>query len=118
MSYFIANIKIPLEIKADDSFDPMMDYISVEIEKCEKLPEKVDISIVQTNFFEQIKSLLLTQPSVIENEIKDENTNNELVFVPEELNKINTKNKKKFKNITFKNYSEKTKYRNTIKNHY
>ena len=73
MSYFIANIKIPLEIKADDSFDPMIDYISVEIEKCEKLPEKVDISIVQTNFFQQIKSLLLTQPPVIENEIKDKN---------------------------------------------
>ena len=118
MSYFIANIKIPLEIKEDDSFDPMIDYISVEIEKCEKLPEKVDISIVQTNFFQQIKSLLLTQTPVIENEIKDKNINNQVVLVTEELNKINTKDKRKIKNITFKNYSEKTKYRNTIKNHY
>jgi hypothetical protein len=115
----MANIKIPIELKDDTSITPMIEYISIDIEKCENLPEKVEISNVQNDFFEKIKTLLTKERQIInENEIMQTHEEpDRLLIMPQEIKK--KKNIHKSNNITLKNYSEKskTKYRNTMKNY-
>jgi len=54
----MANIKLPLSIKPDGYIEPLIEYISISIDKCDSLPERVDPTISQTDFFKQIQSLL------------------------------------------------------------
>ena len=130
----MAYIKIPIEIKDDTIITPMIEYISIDIEKCENLPEKVEISNVQKDFFEKIKSILTKESQITEenenihenvhenvhenlHENVHENQPERLKILPHEIKK--QKNLHKTNNITLKNYSEKskTKYRNTMKNY-
>jgi hypothetical protein len=126
MSLIMANIKIPIELKDDTTITPMIEYISIDIEKCENLPEKVEISNVQKDFFEKIKSILTKESQITEkneniHENEDENIvenqPDKLKILPHEIKK--PKNIHKSNNITLKNYSEKskTRYRNTMKNY-
>jgi hypothetical protein len=38
--YAYANIKIPIEIKQDNQFEPLKDYIHIEFTPCYELPDK------------------------------------------------------------------------------
>jgi hypothetical protein len=82
----MANIQIPIEILEDESFELMPEYISIQIENCDQLPEKKNLTNVQTSLLEQIKDA-----------IEKKRQRGELVQVP-----LERAIKKRPNNITFK----------------
>ena len=110
MSYLMANIKLPIEVDKDGTINPMIDHISIDINNCETLPDKVDISIIKTEFLEKIKNLLGFEQKQKHSpgEISDK-----LIISAEEIGKTQ---KSKSKNTTFKNYMSKKTYNTTNKN--
>lgn len=109
MSYVMANIKLPLLVSQDGGITPLIDHISIVVENCDKLPEKIDTDESHSDFMEQIKSVLYANTS--QNEIAPPPTEN-IMVLPEEI--IGTK-RSPCQNITLKNYKNQAKYRNTAK---
>ena len=103
MSYVMANIRMPLSIGENGDVTPLIEYISIEIEKCDVLPEKVNTTEVKSIFLSQIESILSTPIKEPENNI---------VILPEE---IQTSKKPRSQNITLKSYKGSSKDRNTTK---
>jgi hypothetical protein len=97
--YVMANILIPIEILEDESFELMPEYISIQIENCNKLPEKKNLTNVQTTLLEQIRHA-----------IEKKHLLGEQLQLPKER-----PSKKRPQNITFKRYSSASS-RNTIRN--
>jgi len=52
--YVMANIKLPIRINDDGSTSPLTDYITFELEKCDKLSENITRSNIQEEFIENI----------------------------------------------------------------
>jgi len=82
----MANIQIPIEILEDESFELMPEYISIQIDNCDLLPEKKNLTNVQTSLLEQIKDAIEKKRQL-----------GELVQVP-----LERAIKKRPNNITFK----------------
>jgi hypothetical protein len=100
----MANIQMPILVK-NGTLKPLSEYIKIQIEACEKLPEKnieTDGSIM-----DQINRILAEQDNVPPKEVR-------LVVSKDEL--LETKSKKQRKNISFKNTS-KTMSKYTMKNY-
>uniref|UniRef100_A0A6C0D2U6 Uncharacterized protein n=1 Tax=viral metagenome TaxID=1070528 RepID=A0A6C0D2U6_9ZZZZ len=98
--YVMANIQIPIEIIDDDSFELMPEYISIQIENCLELPEKRNLTNVQSTLLEQIKEA-----------IEKRRLQNEKVQLP-----LDKPAKKRPQNITFKRYTNASS-RNTMRNY-
>jgi len=117
MKYVMANIKLPLSIKPDGYIEPLIEYISISIDKCDSLPERVDPTISQTDFFKQIQSLL-SEKSISNEPIIEPPVEINLTILPDEI--AYHKDKNAPKNSTLKNYKgiSSKKYRSTMKNHH
>ena len=122
--YIFANVKIPIEIKNNNTYEPLTEYINIEYTKCNELPKKN----TQNNNFSFINNL----KQIFENENKidseSQTDNNDLSMIindekkEDEIQKIiiqkdeiknNNKNKN---NISFKTKIRKNnKY--TLKNY-
>ena len=123
MSYVMANIKLPLLVKPDGDVMPLIDHISIDIERCDELPEKVDTNDAELSFMEQIKNILsiTDDPSAISiktaiqdnpaNPYEISPTGNIMIFPEEILGTIRPPSQ----NITLKNYRNTAKHRNTVK---
>jgi hypothetical protein len=97
-NYILANIKIPMEINEDGSFETLPDYLTILFENLKELPSPSDNDYNNEYIKQQIKSLL-----------NNNNNNNSIIpplteIIPtisqNELN--NRKNRHHKKNITFK----------------
>lgn len=98
--YVMANIQIPIEILEDNSLSPLSEYMTIEINKCDALPEKKDTHC--PSLLEKINALFTTtteKPSTTDEEISIS------------LNDISTKKTKPRNNTSFKNMpSSKSRY--------
>lgn len=61
--YVMANIKIPIQINAIGKTAPLMEYISIAIEKCDTLPQKSIENIKDISIIDLINSALLDTTS-------------------------------------------------------
>ena len=59
----MANIKIPIQINAAGKTTPIMEYISIAIEKCDTLPQKSIENIKDISIIDLINSALLDTTS-------------------------------------------------------
>jgi len=98
--YVIANIQIPIEILENEKLELMPEYISIQIQNCEQLPEKKNLTNVQSSLLEQIKD------AVERKRLQDEK-----VLLP-----LDRPIKKRPQNITFKQYRQPSS-RNTLRNY-
>ena len=101
----MANIRMPILVK-DGTLEPLSEYIKIQIESCDKLPQKntdTDGSIM-----EKINRILAEQ----EDEIQTKKPN--LFITKDEL--LENRHKKPRKNLSFKNTS-KTMSKYTMKNY-
>ena len=100
IEYVNALIQIPIKVLEDETFEIMSEYMSINIENCDELPEKGDIASLQMSMHEQIKKAL-----------EKKRLEKEKVVLPAEKPP-----KKRPQNITFKRYSNKrAASRNTAK---
>lgn len=63
IQYVMANIKIPIQINATGKTAPLMEYISIAIEKCDTLPQKSIENIKDISIIDLINSALLDATS-------------------------------------------------------
>jgi hypothetical protein len=126
--YIYANVRIPITLKPDNTIETLNDYIKIEFEKCDGLPEK-NSEPVNYDIITKIKSLLnaeeetekvneeyqeeektITCSPVEKHETKEE----PLTITMEEL--LNKTKKKFSNNTTFKKYKSRH-LRNTMRVH-
>uniref|UniRef100_A0A6C0JLH9 Uncharacterized protein n=1 Tax=viral metagenome TaxID=1070528 RepID=A0A6C0JLH9_9ZZZZ len=124
--YVIANIKIPMEVNEEGSYNPLPDYITMSFEKILESPQKPEVSYNNDYIRDQILSLFNSHNQEI---IKDaeseteESDSSESDPSKEEIHPIisydelrNKQHKTHNKNISFKNKkSSTTKY--SVKNY-
>jgi hypothetical protein len=65
--YVYANIRIPILVNSDDELEPLADYLTLEFEPCDALPEKPKQGVDYSVILEKLRELL--QPS---SEIQEE----------------------------------------------
>ncbi len=100
IEYVNALIQIPIKVLEGEAFEIMSEYMSINIENCDELPERGDIVSLQMSMHEQIKKAL-----------EKKRLEKEKVIVP-----TDKPPKKRPQNITFKRYSNKrAASRNTAK---
>lgn len=131
--YVFANLRVPIEVFENKSYNIMNDYLNVSVEKCEELPEKQSQN---TNLMDQLFSICfnsqyesvnagidkIEQELSVENRVEDQEPKE-----PKELNiennilvKKNDKIIKKRENATFRkrpficNRYTRRKYSNNI----
>jgi len=63
IQYVMANIKIPIQIDTKGKTTPLMEYISIAIEKCDALPRKSVENIKDISIIDLINSALLDTTS-------------------------------------------------------
>lgn len=125
--YIYANVRIPITLKPDNTIETLNDYIKIEFEKCDGLPEK-NSEPVNYDIITKIKTLLnaeeereekieenqeeetITCSPVEKHETKEE----PLTITMEEL--LNKTKKKPSNNTTFKKYKNRH-LRNTMRVH-
>lgn len=130
--YIYANVRIPITLKQDNTIETLNDYIKIEFEKCDGLPEK-NSEPVNYDIITKIKTLLNveqdaeeeTEEKVEENQEEQEpitcspvekhETKEELLTITmEEL--LNKTKKKPSNSTTFKKYKSRH-LRNTMRVH-
>lgn len=130
--YIYANVRIPITLKPDNTIETLNDYIKIEFEKCDGLPEK-NSEPVNYDIITKIKTLLNveqdaeeeTEEKMEENQEEQEpitcspvekhETKEELLTITmEEL--LNKTKKKPSNSTTFKKYKSRH-LRNTIRVH-
>lgn len=129
--YIYANVRIPITLKQDNTIETLNDYIKIEFEKCDGLPEK-NSEPVNYDIITKIKTLLNAEQDVEEEtekkmEEKQEEKNitcspvekhetkeEPLIITMEELS--NKTKKKLSNNTTFKKYKSRH-LRNTMRVH-
>lgn len=108
----MANIKMPILVQ-NGSLQPMSEYIKIQIEACDELPEKnldTDGSIM-----EKINRILAEQEDAETKPDTNEKQELQLTVTMDEL--LENRFKKPRKNLSFKNTS-KTMSRYTMKNYH
>lgn len=109
--YLIANIKIPIEVKANGSIEPLKDYIDIEFSKCSELPKKQDTQVNYAFVMNNIKNLLSEEteekiPDEKEQEVPEEKEEQKIMVLKSEIknkvlkNNFNTSFKVKPKSIS------------------
>jgi len=71
--YVIANIRIPVTIKPDNTFIPLTDYISVEFTEADALPPKKENAQNQDMVMDSLNLFLNSKKPLLEPEPKKEN---------------------------------------------
>lgn len=128
----MANIKIPIQINSAGKTTPIMEYISIAIEKCDTLPQKSIENIKDISIIDLINSALLdttayqntptVTPVVAEPVSEDEyktDEKEETVIQPLSVSKLEIESKKKGRvrqNTTFK-HKQRAFSRYSVKNH-
>jgi hypothetical protein len=56
--YIFAKIMLPLRILPDGGTEPMTEHITIEIEKCDKLPDKQNMSLLNMEITNKITSFM------------------------------------------------------------
>ncbi len=124
-NYIYAIVKIPILLTENEKIETLNDYIKIEFDKCDKLPEKNN-EPVNANIISRIKDVLnddkceeidknrekipdTTCPSNEEHEITKEDT---LTVTIDEL--LNKPKHKSSQNVTFKKYKNRH-LRNTMR---
>ena len=69
-NYIYAIVKIPILLTENEKIETLNDYIQIEFEKCDNLPEK-NIHPVNNDIVSRIKEILNS------NEVEENNANNE-----------------------------------------
>lgn len=69
-NYIYAIVKIPILLTENEKIETLNDYIQIEFEKCDNLPEK-NIHPVNNDIVSRIKEILNSD------EVEENNTNNE-----------------------------------------
>lgn len=122
--YIYANVRIPITLKPDNTIETLNDYIKIEFEKCDGLPEK-NSEPVNYDIITKIKTLLNVEQDA-EEETEEEKTitcspvekhetkEEPLIITMEEL--LNKTKKKLSNNTTFKKYKSRH-LRNTMRVH-
>jgi hypothetical protein len=87
--YILANIKIPIEIRDDDSIDTLPDYMTIIFENLNELPKPSENDYNNEYIKRKIKSLLLS----------DENEYFDSKIEPAENNEMNEENPKEQNSI-------------------
>jgi len=128
--YVFANLRVPIEVFENKSYNIMNDYLNVSVEKCEELPEKQSQN---TNLMDQLFSICfnsqydsvnadidkIEQELSVENKVEDQESK-ELHFENNIFVKKNDKIIKKRENATFRkrpficNRYTRRKYSNNI----
>lgn len=62
--YVMANIKMPIRINSDGTTEPLAEYISFELEECDKPAENLKTRNVQAEFIENINRLFNTDRTI------------------------------------------------------
>ena len=90
--YIYANVRIPIILKQDNTIETLNDYIKIEFEKCDGLPEK-NSEPVNYDIITKIKTLLNAEQDVeeeTEEKIEEKQEENTITV----LQLKNTKRKK------------------------
>lgn len=130
--YIYANVRIPITLNSDNAIETLNDYIKIEFEKCDGLPEK-NSEPVNYDIITKIKSLLNAEQGAEEeieevNEVYQEEKRNitcspvekhetkeePFIITMEEL--LNKTKKKPSNSTTFKKYKSRH-LRNTMRVH-
>jgi hypothetical protein len=125
--YIYANVRIPITLNSDNAIETLNDYIKIEFEKCDGLPEK-NSEPVNYDIITKIKTLLNaeqeTEEKMEENQEeetitcspveKHETKEKPLTITMEEL--LNKTKKKPSNSTTFKKYKSRH-LRNTMRVH-
>ena len=126
--YIYANVRIPIMLNSDNTIETLNDYIKIELEKCDGLPEK-NSEPVNYDIITKIKSLLNIEQ--VKEETNEENEEDEqaitcspvekhetkeepLIITMDEL--LNKTKKKSSNSTTFKKYKSRH-LRNTMRVH-
>ena len=128
-SYIFANVRIPLRLNEDDTIETLNDYIRIDFDVCDNLPEK-NIQPINQNIISRIKELLngergknleeldksdenqeITRSSDEKREITDKIENKITLSLNELINKTT---RKPSQNTTFKKYKNRH-LRNTMR---
>lgn len=126
--YIYANVRIPITLKPDNTIETLNDYIKIEFEKCDGLPEK-NSEPVNYDIITKIKTLLNVEQDAEEeteenqeeqepitcSPVEKHETKEELLTITmEEL--LNKTKKKPSNSTTFKKYKSRH-LRNTMRVH-
>jgi len=117
--YVMANIKMPIKINRDGTTEPLAEYISFELEQCNKPSANLKSRNVQSEFIQSINRLF-NQPNETESTIDTpQNIEKELSFAltitKEEIKR--PPKKSAGHNTTFKNLHHNARTRHTVKNY-
>ena len=55
--YVMANIKMPIRINADGSTDPFAEYMTFDLEECNKIDDTIPRTDIQSSFKESLSKL-------------------------------------------------------------
>ena len=59
-TYVYANIRVPILVNSDENLEPLSEYLTIEFESCDKLPEKPEKGIDYSVIIEKLRELLHT----------------------------------------------------------
>ena len=116
--YVMATIKIPMELKDDNSIESYSEFIDMKFEKINELPEKNNIIFDDKYIIEKINnfySLDNSEEEEIKNYEKSTQESTKQVTIKKE--EIKKKENKKNRITTFK-IRDKILHRQTSRNHY
>jgi hypothetical protein len=68
--YVYANIRIPILVNSDDELEPLADYLTLDFESCDALPEKPEHAVDYSVILEKLRELL-TPLSDIQEELDE-----------------------------------------------
>ena len=120
--YVMATIKIPMELKDDNSIESYSEFIDMKFEKINELPEKNNIIFDDKYIIEKINNFYSLDNSELEEkeeEIKnyEKSTQESTKQVTIKKEEIKKKENKKNRITTFK-IRDKILHRQTSRNHY
>jgi len=59
-TYVYANIRLPILVNSDENLEPLSEYLTIEFDSCDKLPEKPEKGIDYSVIIEKLRELLHT----------------------------------------------------------
>jgi hypothetical protein len=90
--YVMATIKIPMELKKDNTIESFSEYIDMNFEKIDKIPEKKNITFDDKYITEKINNFYSFKESESEPEPEPE-PEKSIIIKKEEIKKRNKKNR-------------------------
>lgn len=112
--YVMANIRMPIRINADGTTCPFAEYITFELEECEKIDETMPHTDIHSSFKESLSKIFMNKTNDVE-KTEESEPPMRLHISQEELDTRPIK--KTIKNTTFKNRSSKIA-RRTARNYH